>query len=218
MFTGIIEELGVIKKIKDTKSGKEFTIQAGIVTEDLQTGDSLAVNGVCLTAVEIKKKSVNLELVEETLNRSNLGDLEVNSKVNLERALTLSTRLGGHLLQGHIETTGVIIDKQDLGDSSYLIVGISPEWHRYCIEKGSIALDGISLTIADIEENFISVALIPQTLKMTTLGFKDIGDTLNVETDVIAKYIENLLYFEEKEQIQKTDLINKLVNWGFGES
>ena len=218
MFTGIIEELGVLKKITNTKSGKEFTIQTGIVTEDLQIGDSLAVNGVCLTAVEIKKKSVKLELVEETLNRSNLGDLEVNSKVNLERALTLSTRLGGHLLHGHIETTGVIIDKQDLGDSSYLIVEISPEWHRYCIEKGSIALDGISLTIADIEENFISVALIPQTLKMTTLGFKNIGDTLNVETDVIAKYIENLLYFEEKEQIQKTDLINKLVNWGFGES
>ncbi len=218
MFTGIVEELGTLTGIQDTKAGKKFTIRVNVINEDIQIGDSVSVNGVCLTIVDFTKNTLQVDLVEETLNRSNLGELEINTQVNLERALTLSTRIGGHILQGHVETTAVIIDKQELGESSVMVISISPEWRRYCIEKGSIALDGISLTIADIEENFISIALIPQTLKMTTLGYKDIGDTLNVETDIIAKYVENLLYCDEEEQTKKTELVNKLVNWGFGES
>ena len=218
MFTGIIEELGIIKKIKNTETGKELIIHAENVIKDLKIGDSLAVNGVCLTLVGINKKKLKFELVNETLNRSNLGELKIKSKVNLERAMTLTTRIGGHLLQGHVETTGIIIDKQDLGESCNIVIGVNPEWMRYCIKKGSIALDGIALTITDIVDNFISLTIIPHTLDMTTLGFKDIGDTINIETDIIAKYIENLLYFEEKDNIQKIDLVKKIVNLGFGES
>ncbi|MBC8214666.1 MAG: riboflavin synthase [Candidatus Marinimicrobia bacterium] len=218
MFTGIIEELGQVKKISETSSGKQFKISAKYVTEDLKIGDSIAVNGVCLTVVDISKRSFLLDLVYETLKRSNLGDLVEGSKINLERALKLSDRLGGHILQGHVETVGLIVDKQAVGDGAELTISISPEWMRYCIHKGSIALDGVSMTIASISRNLITVAVIPHTLEETTLGIKEKGDTFNIETDIIGKHIERLMSFDEEDLEEGESYTESIMNWGFGES
>jgi riboflavin synthase len=218
MFTGIVEELGTVFQIQKTKTGKQFIITANMIMDDLKVGDSVNVNGVCLTVIKHDEKSFTLDLVKETLKKSNLGDLENESPVNLERAITLSTRLGGHILQGHVETVGVIMDKVPSGDGSTLSVGIDPGFMRYCISKGSIALDGVSLTIASISENIINVALIPHTLEMTTLGSKDVGDSLNIETDIIGKYIERLMSFEDDDDQVEELLLKGLKNWEFGES
>ena len=218
MFTGIVEELGTVSQIQKTKTGKQFIITANMIMDDLKVGDSVNVNGVCLTVTKHDEKSFTLDLVKETLKKSNLGDLENESPVNLERAITLSTRLGGHILQGHVETVGVIMDKVPSGDGSTLSVGIDPGFMRYCISKGSIALDGVSLTIAAISENIINVALIPHTLEMTTLGSKDVGDSLNIETDIIGKYIERLMSFEDDDDQMEELLLKGLKNWEFGES
>ena len=218
MFTGIVEELGTVFQIQKTKTGKQFIITANMIMGDLKAGDSVNVNGVCLTVKKYDEKSFTLDLVKETLKKSNLGDLINESPVNLERAITLSTRLGGHILQGHVETVGVIMDKVPSGDGSTLSVGIDPGFMRYCISKGSIALDGVSLTIASISENIINVALIPHTLEMTTLGSKDVGDSLNIETDIIGKYIERLMSFEDDDDQMEELLLKGLKNWEFGES
>jgi riboflavin synthase len=218
MFTGIVEELGNISQIKKTDTGKQFTITAKAIMDDLKVGDSVSVNGVCLTVTTYDESSFNLDLVKETLKKSNLGNLKKENFVNLERAITLSTRLGGHILQGHVETVGVIMDKVPSGDGATLSVGIDPGFMRYCISKGSIALDGVSLTIASMSENIIKIALIPHTLEMTTLGLKDVGDSLNIETDIIGKYIERLMSFEDEDDQMEELLLKGLKNWEFGES
>jgi riboflavin synthase len=219
MFTGIVEEKGQVLHITETKTGKQFTINAFVVMDDIKVGDSICVNGVCLTVVKHDDTTFVLDLVKETLEKSNLGELEIGSEINLERALTLQTRLGGHILQGHVETVGIIMDKVKSGDGSILSVAIDPAFMRYCIPKGSIALDGISLTVASITENLIKIALIPHTLDMTTLGNKEVGDSLNIETDIVGKYIERLMSFEEDEEnIEDDMLLKSLKNWGFGES
>ena len=218
MFTGIVEELGNISQIKNTDTGKQFTITAKAIMDDLKVGDSVSLNGVCLTVITYDESSFNLDLVKETLKKSNLGDLKKGNSVNLERAITLSTRLGGHILQGHVETVGVIMDKVPSGDGATLSVGIDPGFMRYCISKGSIALDGVSLTIASMSENIIKIALIPHTLEMTTLGLKDVGDSLNIETDIIGKYIERLMSFEDEDDQMEELLLKGLKNWEFGES
>ena len=201
-----------------TKTGKQFIIEANIVLDDLKVGDSIAVNGVCLTVIKRTATTFSLDLIHETLDKSNLGEMVVGTRVNLERALTLSARLGGHLLQGHVETVGVILEKETSGDGATVVVGLDPSWMRFCIHKGSIALDGISLTIASLKDNFITVALIPHTLEMTTLGLKDKGDTLNIETDIIGKYIDRLLSFEEEEDEQSESYMLSMMRWGIGES
>ena len=218
MFTGIVEELGNISQIKKTDTGKQFTITAKAIMDDLKVGDSVSVNGVCLTVTTYDENSFNLDLVKETLKKSNLGNLKKENSVNLERAITLSTRLGGHILQGHVETVGVIMDKVPSGNGATLSVGIDPGFMRYCISKGSIALDGVSLTIASMSENIIKIALIPHTLEMTTLGLKDVGDSLNIETDIIGKYIERLMSFEDEDDQMEELLLKGLKNWEFGES
>ncbi len=218
MFTGIIEELGTISHIDKTDTGKQFIINANKIMDDLKLGDSVCVNGVCLTITNYDKNSFTLDLVEETLNKSNLGEIEIGSFVNLERAITLSTRLGGHILQGHVETVGIIMEKFSMsGDGATLILSIDSKFLRYCIPKGSISLDGVSLTIASVSENAIKIALIPHTLKMTTLGLKDVGDSLNIETDIIGKYIERFMSFDDDENVEEL-LFKGLKNWEFGES
>ena len=193
MFTGIIEELGTLREENTTSTGKQFMITARKVLDDLTIGESISVNGVCLTVVHCDKKSLCLDLVHETLDKSNLGGLKIGAQMNLERALKLSTRLGGHILQGHVETVGVILEKEKDGEGAIITVRLDKKWMKYCVPKGSIALDGISLTIASTSENIIKVALIPHTLEQTTLGIKDKSATLNIETDIIGKYIESLL-------------------------
>ena len=196
MFTGIVEELAQVKKIKNKKQGIRYTISANTVLDDLKIGDSICINGVCLTVTEQQKDMFSLDIIEETLDKSNLGELKENDYVNLERAMKASDRFGGHIVQGHVETQGVILEKQIEEDEARISVCLDPEWMRYCIPKGSITLDGVALTIASINKNIIEIALIPHTLENTTLGLKDKSDTLNVETDIIGKYIDRLLTFD----------------------
>ena len=196
MFTGIVEELARVKKIKTKKQGIRYTISANTVLDDLEIGDSICINGVCLTVTKRQKNMFSMDIIEETLDKSNLGELKENDYVNLERAMKVSERFGGHIVQGHVETQGVILEKQIEEDEARISVCLDHEWMRYCIPKGSITLDGVSLTIASINSNIIEIALIPHTLENTTLGLKDKSDTLNVETDIIGKYINRLLTFD----------------------
>ena len=218
MFTGIIEEIGIIKNITKKTSGVQFKISAIKIMDDLKIGDSIAINGVCLTVVSYTKKSFSLDLVNETLEKSNLGDLKKGDNVNLERSLKVSDRFCGHFVQGHVETLGVILDKQDQDDGALISIGLDPEWMRYCIPKGSIAIDGISLTIAKIEANIIQIALIPHTLENTTLGSKNKSDTLNIETDIIGKYVNNLLSFDEDDPEIDMGMLKAIRHLQYGES
>lgn len=218
MFTGIVEELAQIRSIKPRKKGIRYSISADVVMDDIKIGDSISVNGVCLTIVETKKKYFCMDLVEETLNKSNLGELMEGDVVNLERAMKATDRFGGHIVQGHVETMGVILEKQTQGEEAILSVGLNPEWLRYCIPKGSITLDGVSLTIAKINGNIIEVALIPHTLDNTTLGVKDKSDTLNIETDIIGKYIDRLLSFDAEATEIDTNILKAIRNIQYGES
>ena len=218
MFTGIVEELARIKTIKPTTQGIRFTIAAKTVMDDLKTGDSISVNGVCLTIVDKEKDSFSMDLVDETLNKSNLGELIVGDHVNLERAMKVSERFGGHIVQGHVETLGVILDKQTQNNEELISIGLDPEWMRYCIPKGSITLDGVSLTISAINGNIVEIALIPHTLKNTTLGIKGKSDTLNIETDIIGKYIDRLLIFDGEDTEIDTNILKAIRHIQYGES
>ena len=218
MFTGIVEELARIKTIKPKTHRIRYTIAAKTVMDDLKIGDSISVNGVCLTIVDKEKDSFSMDLVEETLNKSNLGELKVEDYVNLERAMKVSDRFGGHIVQGHVETLGVILEKQMKDDEAVISVGLDPEWMRYCIPKGSITLDGVSLTIAAINGNIVEIALIPYTLENTTLGIKEKSDTLNIETDIIGKYIDRLLTFDGEDTEIDTNILKAIRHIQYGES
>jgi riboflavin synthase len=189
MFTGIVEELGTV-----LEAGPRLRVRCAHVREDLTTGASIAVNGVCLTAVDLTPDSFTADLAPETLRRSNLGDLAAGSRVNLERPVTPSTRLSGHIVQGHVDATGVLESLEELGAGNYwLKVRIPRELDRYLVEKGSIAIDGISLTIASIEDGVVGVTIIPHTFASTSLGSARPGSRLNIEADVIAKHVEKLM-------------------------
>ena len=218
MFTGIVEELGKVQEINTKSSGMKFTISAKLVMEDLNIGDSIAINGVCLTVTQKKEKEFSLDLVPETLDKSNLGELIEGDYVNLERAMKVSDRFGGHILQGHVETLGVILDKQTIEDNAVLSVGLDLEWIRFCIPKGSIALDGISLTIAQIDANIIEIVLIPRTLENTTLGLKSKSDTLNIETDIIGRYVDRLISCDIDETEMDVSILKTIRHLQYGES
>lgn len=193
MFTGIVEELGTVEKIERKGGGLKFSVRAQKVLDDLKVGDSIAVNGVCLTVVDVGPSSFTVEVVEETLQRSNLSSLLTSVKVNLERALSIGERLGGHLMNGHVDGVGRILSRRIQGSSIIIKVEIPRELLRYLVEKGSLALEGVSLTIMKIEGNRVSIAIIPHTAKFTTLGTKRVGEKLNVEVDLLGKYVERLL-------------------------
>jgi len=218
MFTGIVEELAQIKTIVSKKQGIRYTIAAKTVMDDLEAGDSISINGVCLTVINRTKDSFSMDLVEETLNKSNLGELKVGGYVNLERSMKVSDRFGGHIVQGHVETLGVILDKQMKDDEGVISVGLDPEWMRYCIPKGSITIDGVSLTIASINGNIVEVVLIPYTLENTTLGIKGKSDTLNIETDIIGKYIDRLLTFDGDNTEIDANILKAIRHIQYGES
>jgi len=192
VFTGIIEELGTVTSIKKGAKSAVLTVKAGIVTSDVKLGDSICVNGVCLTVVEFSKSGFAAEVMAETLRMSNLGELKSGSRVNLERALSLSDRLGGHIVSGHVDGVGVIksVVKEDI--AQVFTVEAPPEVMRYIINKGSISVDGISLTVVDYDEKGFRVSIIPHTMAQATLGIKKEGDRVNLESDLIAKYVERL--------------------------
>lgn len=201
MFTGIIEELGKISAFEKGGSGAKMKISANIVTEDTNEGDSIAVNGVCLTAIDIKSDSFSANVSPETLNRSTLGNLKTGAKVNLERAVTPSTRLGGHIVQGHVDAKGKFLKAIKQGDFWTVQINFPPETAKYFVYKGSVSVEGISLTIADLTENYFEIAVIPKTWELTNLSKLKSGDEVNLEADIIAKYVERLMLYGKSEAI-----------------
>lgn len=193
MFTGIIEELGRVTVMEGISGGFRLFINAAVVLEDLKIGDSIAVNGVCLTAVKLENEAFAVEAVGETLEKTSIGKLRVGDHLNLERSISGSGRFGGHFVQGHVNAAGAITQWYPRGENWYLEVEIPRRLMRYIIPEGSIAIEGISLTVAAVTGNRIGVNIIPHTAKVTNLQFKHAGDPVNLEVDMIAKYIENLL-------------------------
>ena len=189
MFTGIVEELGVVAKI----SNNAMTVQASKVTEDLKLGDSIAVNGTCLTAVNFSRTEFSVDLSPETMRRTSLGQLSEGSPVNLERALLASDRMGGHIVQGHVDSTGRVMSSRVDGDSIIFRIRVPKRLNPYIVEKGFIAVDGISLTVVKRGASSFTLAVIPYTLKNTNLASVSIGDRVNLEADILAKYVESLL-------------------------
>jgi riboflavin synthase len=195
MFTGIIEELGVVASLEARSAGARLVIKCQTVLSDASEGASIAVNGVCLTALALTPNSFVADLAPETLARTNLGDLTPGARVNLERSVTPATRLSGHIVQGHVDATGVLVALEELGDGNWwLKLQVPDALDRYMVHKGSIAIDGISLTIADLAAGpVVGVTIIPHTFTHTSLGEAKIGARLNVEVDVLAKHVEKLL-------------------------
>lgn len=200
MFTGIVEEVGRIKAIKRGNGGAVLEIEAVKVLEGTRVGDSIATNGVCLTVTGMGAGSFDADVMPETLRRSNLGDLRPGDRVNLERALRLDSRLGGHLVAGHVDGTGVVSDRRQEDNAVWFTVAATPEILRYVIEKGSIAVDGVSLTVAYVDEAVFKVSVIPHTQEETTLLGKRVGAVVNLENDLIAKYVEKFTGGGERKQ------------------
>ncbi|MGP0591952.1 riboflavin synthase [Nitrospira sp. T9] len=193
MFSGIIEEIGAIQGVNKSLAGAKFFILASLTLEDLKLGDSISVAGACLTASQVSDTGFSVDVSTETLNCTTLGTITVGTPVNLERAMKLNTRMGGHLVTGHIDGIGLLRARQQDGNSIQLTIEAPEEIIRYCVPKGSITVDGISLTINAVSDRSIAVAIIPHTAKVTTMGLKQIGDTVNLESDLIGKYVERLL-------------------------
>nr|WP_223185089.1 riboflavin synthase [Streptomyces sp. CBMA152] len=193
VFTGIVEELGEVTAVEKLGDSSRFRLRGPVVTEGAGHGDSIAVNGVCLTVVEFGDGEFTADVMEETLKRSSLGALEVGSRVNLERPMAVGGRLGGHIVQGHVDGTGTIVSRTPSENWEIVKVSLPSELTRYVVEKGSITVDGVSLTVVDAGPDYFTISLIPTTLALTTLGLKQPGDPVNLEVDVIAKYVERLL-------------------------
>ncbi|GAA1521066.1 riboflavin synthase [Dactylosporangium maewongense] len=193
MFTGIIEELGTVVAIDPLGDSARLSIRGATVTSDAAHGDSISVNGVCLTVVDNDGGVFTADVMGESLDRSTLGTLTAGSPVNLERAATMATRLGGHIVQGHVDGVGAVLSREAGDQWETVTFSLPPQLSRYVVEKGSITVDGISLTVMAVTDDTFSVGLIPTTLKLTTLGAKSVGEKVNLEVDIMAKYVEKLL-------------------------
>ncbi|MFD3488051.1 riboflavin synthase [Streptomyces sp. NPDC058665] len=193
MFTGIVEELGRVTAVENLGDSSRFRLRGPAVTEGAKHGDSIAVNGVCLTVVDLDEGEFTADVMAETLNRSSLGALVPGSRVNLERPMAVGDRLGGHIVQGHVDGTGAIVDRKKSEHWEIVKISLPADLTRYVVEKGSITVDGVSLTVVDAGPDYFTISLIPTTLALTTLGIKEPGDPVNLEVDVIAKYVERLM-------------------------
>jgi riboflavin synthase len=193
MFTGIIEELGTVASVEVLPDSIRLGIKGDLVRQDLSQGESISVNGVCLTAAEITSDGFIADVMLETLNRSSLSGISKGESVNLERAMSGAGRFGGHVVQGHVDGVAEIISREPSANWEVVRIKIPAELSKYVVHKGSITFDGVSLTVNDISDNTVSLSLIPETLRLTTLGTKKIGDKLNVEADILAKHIEKLI-------------------------
>jgi len=211
MFTGLIEEIGKITAVTPNASGKQFHITAQKVLSDLQPGDSIAIDGACLSATDIDAGGFRVQAVHETLRRSTLGTVRVGAAVNLERAMQAKARFGGHIVQGHVDGVGEILAIEREGQGAVLRIRVPAELTRYMVEKGSIAVQGISLTIAQIVETVISIWVIPLTLKETNLGKRKVGENVNLEVDILAKYMEKMMHADESE----VPLSERMESWGY---
>ncbi len=209
MFTGLVEELGVVEGIEDQGDAVRLVVRGQHVLADVALGDSIAVNGCCLTVAERELETFTADVMRETLEKTSLGLLEPGSKVNLERAVTATTRLGGHIVQGHVDGTGTVHSRSSSEHWELVKISLPPHLARYLVPKGSVTVDGISLTVVDVEDGtqpVFTVSLIPETLARTTLGSKQDGDLVNLEVDVIAKYVERLLAFgDDRDDTEDND-------------
>jgi riboflavin synthase len=208
MFTGIIEEIGKIQKAKPIAGGLSLNIEAEKILEDISVNDSICVDGVCLTVTNVEDSAFWVDAVGATLEKSTFRDIKINHPVNLERSVRLDDRLGGHLVQGHVNGIGIISEIKKLGENYLLKISVPEELERYLIKEGSIAINGISLTIADEKNDQVVISIIPHTWQNTTLKFKQVNEKVNVEIDILAKYVEKLL--SQKDGNQK---INLSENW-----
>jgi len=202
MFTGIVEEMGAVTSMEKTLAGSRLTILASTVMGDLKIGDSVSVNGTCLTVVTTSAKNFVVEVSPETLSVTTLGHLIGGVPVNLERAMKLNERIGGHLVAGHVDGVGTIRYRRQEGNAIVFTIEAPSEILKYCVTKGSITIDGVSLTINEVADHSFSVAIVPHTAKVTTLGLKQVNDSVNLESDLIGKYVERLL--QERSQLPKT--------------
>jgi riboflavin synthase len=193
LFTGIVEELGVVEALEDQGDAIRLTVRGPHVTVDARLGDSISVNGCCLTVAERDGETFTADVMRETLAKTSLGVLDPGSRVNLERAVTAQTRLGGHIVQGHVDGTGTVLRRVPSEHWEVVEISLPEQLARYLVDKGSITVDGISLTVVSAGATSFTVSLIPETLARTTLGFKQAGDPVNLEVDVIAKYVERLI-------------------------
>lgn len=203
MFTGIVEEIGTVKNIIKGSRSIKLAIAAQKVLENTNLGDSIAVNGVCLTVTALGKNGFTADVMPESMSKTNMGKLKPGDRVNLERALTLASRLGGHIVSGHIDGVGEIIDMEKDDNAVRVTLTASSKVMKYIVSEGSVALDGVSLTVAHLGENDFTVSLIPHTAQVTTLLDKKVGDKLNVENDVVGKYVERLLDFSAKNETKE---------------
>ncbi|MFI2351517.1 riboflavin synthase [Streptomyces sp. NPDC019443] len=199
MFTGIVEELGEVTAVENLGDASRFRLRGPVVTEGAKHGDSIAVNGVCLTVVDFGDGEFTADVMAETLNRSSLGALEEGSRVNLERPMAVGDRLGGHIVQGHVDNVGTVLERKPSENWEIVKISLPADLTRYVVEKGSITVDGVSLTVVDAGPDYFTISLIPTTLALTTLGIKQPGDPVNLEVDVIAKYVERLLGADAEE-------------------
>ncbi|BDQ02717.1 riboflavin synthase [Ignavibacterium sp.] len=200
MFTGLVEEKGILKEKIPTGDGFQFEIQAEKVLDDLTIGSSIAVNGCCLTVVKRTEKTFSVDTIEETLNKTNLGVLKQGEKVNLERPLKADARLGGHFVLGHIDTTGRIEEIKELSNSHWMTISFPERFKQYLIYVGSVAIDGVSMTVAELKDSKFSVGIIPHTWKETIFSDKKVGDTVNLEFDVLGKYVERIMNNKTSEE------------------
>ena len=208
MFTGLVAELGTVQRLARQGSSYHLTVGAKKVLTNLKIGDSVAVNGACLTVVRMDEGGFTADVMPETVRLTNLGSLQPGSKVNLERTLRLCDGLDGHIVSGHVEGLGTISEQRPEGIAVVVTIATPPELLKYIIKKGSIAIDGISLTVTEVTDTSFSVSLIPHTAKETTLGFKKVGDSVNLETDILGKYVERMLTWNKQTQAGKADTLN----------
>lgn len=206
MFTGIIEEIGYVKRINQQSRSAQIEIKADKVLGDVAVGDSIAVNGVCLTVVAFDSQHFTADVMPETVSKTNLRELKPGSPVNLERALQLGGRLGGHIVQGHVDAIGTIVEKQILEIAIIYRIATEPELLQYVVPKGSVAIDGISLTVVDVFQDSFTVSLIPHTAHETVLGEKKPGDRVNLESDIIGRYVKHLMNRNHGEERQALNL------------
>jgi riboflavin synthase len=199
MFTGLIEEIGIVDNVVNGQKSAQITVRAKKIMNDLNIGDSIATNGVCLTVVKFNPTNFTVDVMPETMAKSNLNQLRSGSVVNLERALRVGDRLGGHMVSGHVDGKGTIVELVDEDNATWISVKATPDILKYVISKGSIAIDGISLTVAYVDYEMFKVSLIPLTMKDTTLRSKRIGEAVNLECDMVGKYIERLSLFKSDE-------------------
>jgi riboflavin synthase len=204
LFTGLIVEMGEVVSVARKESGVRLHMKADTLATDTGIGDSISINGTCLTVVEMKGTTLAFDLSEETLTSTNLGQLKSRDRVNLEPSLSMGSKLGGHFVTGHIDGIGTIRSKENLGTAFKIVISTGPRITDFLVEKGSVAVDGISLTVVDVLRDGFSIVIIPHTAKMTTIGFKEAGDSVNIEVDILGKYVSKLLNKNKGERFMET--------------